>query len=261
MNRFLTTAICVGMLVALLAGVAGAGMNSGASARLYWLSGTSATAGLTTRNSTATPGTALVTLKGMASCRGVDLQIVVAALDGTHYPVCWQNGNYVPKPDGWKGTASTILPPLYATTLDGGKATPVTAKGGDMLFNDPNGYTPNQCGLIWYAVSAGVGKSRDVAKEYGVFGFQMTPDDGTVDPLSVPCHAVCISPNWRIGTGGYDTRNAVLVSDATNALDFVAFETGYRNLVYGDPTDFTLCPEVTTPASSNTWGKVKRMYR
>jgi hypothetical protein len=261
MRKFLTIAICVGMMATMLVGVAGAGLNSAASAHLYWLSAASSSGTvLASRTSVAPTAVGLVTLTGLASCRGIDLQIVIAATDAhTGYPLCWQNGAYTPKGDGWRQTTATILPPMYATTLDGGKATPVNAMSGNIIYQDPVNpqWTPNGCALIWFAQSAGVGKARSISREYGAFGFSIMPSTADED---LPCQPVCLNPNWRNGTGGHDNFNVLQLADAANALDFVAFAAGHKNLVYGD-SQMNGCPEVTTPASSNTWGQVKRMYR
>jgi len=270
MRKFLTIAICVGMMATMLVGVAGAGLNSAAVAHLYFLSATGSTAPLAARTSTAATAICVVTLTNMASARGADVQLVVSGLDGAGLPMCWQVGGYTPKIGGWKATNATNWAPLLSETLDGGAVTGVIAvKDGSYIdYHDAvqPSFTPNNCGLIWYSAAGSVGKSRSTTKEYGVFGFTMVPDDGTNDPASIPCIPVCIGANWRLGAGAHDTFWVMQVSDVNNATDFVPFYTlgsvQHRSLAYGVASyPDGGCPQVITPTSAKTWGGIKKLYR
>jgi hypothetical protein len=265
MRKFLTIAICVGMMATMLVGVAGAGLNAGALAHLYFMPSTGSTVPVPARTSTAATAICLVTVTGVSSARGADVQLIVSGLDTHGLPMCWQVGSYTGVKEGWRGKTVTVFAPLLGETVDGGAVTGVITINDASFIDYHDGtnptFTPNNCGLIQYSASGSVGKTRLTTKEYSVVGFTMTPDDGTNDPASIPCIPVCIGPNWRLGTGGHDGFWVMQVADANNVTDFVPFAAGNVNLVYGTTQYPGGCPEVITPATAKTWGMVKKLYR
>jgi hypothetical protein len=269
MRSFPIFGLFVAALSALSASAGQAGVNAGATARLYWMSAASSSGTpLTARNSVASTAAALVTVRGVTSVRGVELQIIVAALDRTGLPGCWQYASFFSRQGGWRTATSSVLPPLLSANnvADGDTAvrSVIPFKEGSTIdYHDPAHpqWTPNNCGLIWYQAFAPIsyGRIRNPSKEYAVIGFGITPD---TDPMEEPwCLPVCINPNLRIGYGDHDNVTAILIGDANKSLDLCPFENGYRNLVYGDASLYAGCPEVTTPATAATWGSVRRLYR
>lgn len=112
MKNLLRTAVCAALLIGTLAGLASAGQNAGAVARIYWL--TNNTLASVDRNSTSISATQklLVTVKGVNTFRGADVQLIANAMDASGLPLEWQGAIYTPKGGGWNTGSATIFPSI-----------------------------------------------------------------------------------------------------------------------------------------------------
>ncbi|HVP38892.1 MAG TPA: hypothetical protein VMS93_06865 [Candidatus Saccharimonadales bacterium] len=279
MTKFLTTLITVAVVCALAAGVACAGQNAGASARLYWMAGTAATSTSlgTVRNSTANTAIAEVTIKGSLGFKGEDIQLLINNLDGSGLPPAWQaftdgpaDGNYTcPAVTGKYTYASTTYPDVFfASPACTGVLVAQTASS--IVYNNTINpcLAPHNTGLIWLQAAAGVGQVRTATTEYGAICFKIVLNAGVTGDNTDPNGpmGVCIAANWRQpchDTTPGSTSSIMQTVDTAGKGDFFAYESGYDfltwhgELIPGSPP--TPCPAVT-PVKGTTWGQLKRLY-
>jgi hypothetical protein len=271
MKTLLRVFVCAAMLTMLAAGFASAGQNAGATARMYWLSATTATTGLASRDNSNTTVYGLVVVKGLNNFRGADVQLVINSLDASGLPEAWQaqsggpaDGCWTPKSGGWKTGTSTVWPNVFTAS----PALPGVAVGQDgtmkfALTGTSACVTPHDVGVIWLSQAGSAAVARTAAKEYGAFGFIMdfTVVPGLVGGPDNNPKGVCINSNWRLSCGVGEHGNVMAVVDSVSVKDFAAFDVGYEWLTWngalgGSPG----CP-TSTPVGRTTWGRFKHLYK
>ena len=87
MNMAATSWLALTLVLAMAASPAAAGQNAGATARMYWQVGTGS--GEASRNSTAATAQVVVTVRGIHSFKGADVQLRVQGCSGS-LPPAWQ---------------------------------------------------------------------------------------------------------------------------------------------------------------------------
>ncbi|HVP38893.1 MAG TPA: hypothetical protein VMS93_06870 [Candidatus Saccharimonadales bacterium] len=275
MSQLLKSLLAAAVVAALAAAPARAGPTAGASARLYWMAGTASNStALSGRNSTASVVYLQVTVRGLVTLRGEDIQLIVNSLDAGGLPPAWQatqdggpaGGNFSPRYHTW---AAATYPDIFSTP----PAVPnhvLGQTGGFILYQlavNPC-LTPHAVGLIWLEEAGAAGEPRGGAVEYGAYGFQMLLGTGccrgdNVDPAG-PI-GVCIAPNWRYPpcSDSYGARKMQLL-DTNLQLDLIPFEASYEWLTWHGELKPGSPPNpcwLVTPAQATSWGQIRRLYR
>ncbi|MBI5836293.1 MAG: hypothetical protein HZB25_03515 [Candidatus Eisenbacteria bacterium] len=252
MKNLLRTAVCAALLTATLAGMASAGQNAGATARIYWL--TNNTLASTDRNSTSVSATQklLVTVKGVNTFRGADVQLLANAMDASGLPLEWQGAIYTPKAGGWNTGSATVFPSI---ALASPSLSLSSSQTGDLYYGLTGTsacVTPHNVGTFWYSAAGAAGRARDTNIEYGVFGL-------VIDLSAVaPTPGVCINPNYRLPCGTGEQGNKIVIVDGNTLKDYCAFDLGYQWLTWSATGPG--CPDVT-PVQGTTWGKIRHLYK
>ena len=268
----LAARVALGML--LLPTAALAGLNPSATARMYWLEGN--TVASTSQNSTAATVKLLVTIKGVSSFRGGDVQLYVSGLDAG-LPDAWRvdpagcnYSNYTVRQGGFNGACAAIFPSIWsacAAPLQQAVTGVQTSQPGAMRFNDPiTCLTPHGLGFIWFSSAGAAGELRDPSKEYGFLGLELDLSGSEVscagDLASGDPQGTCVAPNYHVPCSV--PRGAVLaVVDAEAHLDYASFDSGHFPLVWHatplGPWNGGSCFSVL-PVGSRSWGELRRLY-
>lgn len=267
--------LLLGLMVAasaavLTAGIATAGLNAGATCRLYWQNGTNGTA-LAARDNVAAAANLLVTVKGVNNFQGSDVQIVINALDGNSPPAAWQfqTGGCADGAATFNvgGKGGATFKNIFSTAPAVAGVIP-TQNG--MSFNTLNCNTPNHVGLLWLSAAGAAGQARTAATEYGVWSinFDLTALDpadgvtpcagGAADPAGAK--GVCLNLNFRVPCNGPQQVGAIQLLDNNLAVDFATGDNGFTFITWNVGVLGSECPKVT-PVGPTTWGKLKKSYR
>ncbi|HVP39234.1 MAG TPA: hypothetical protein VMS93_08640 [Candidatus Saccharimonadales bacterium] len=285
MTKLLKTLFIVGVVCVLAASLASAGQNSGASAQLYWLSGSASNStALPSRNYTGNNAIVEVTLKGSLGFKGEDIQLLINGLDHEGVGDMWNGncGNYTcPAVSGTYTYAKFTYPDVFfASPACTGVLVAQTA-ATPVWHSDVNPcLAPNSTALIWLQAAAGVGKARVATTEYGAIGLKFimsgyyVPADPGPPPVPPGCPGgnddpagpvgICIAPNWRQPC--HDTAGGSRIMqtvDVSGKGDFVPYASGFEWLTWHGELEPGSPPNpcwLVTPAKTTTWGQIKRMY-
>jgi hypothetical protein len=255
-----------------------AGLNAGATARLYWLSST--TSASTSRVSTSHDMVmCLVTIKGVTSVRSADLQLSIngfspsgaAAPDGV--PPAWQgqaggpaDGAFSCQAGSWGSTGSvwrnlfTVSPRVPGLLT----LTPVYRYSGGIGADAC--VAPNGTAVIWFQAAGASGVARDPNVEYGLFVWTYELDGGLAGDSDDPNPSgVCIKPNYRLPCPAQERGNVMAIWDSTRTVDYIPFASGYQWLTWENSPQYpgspASCLNLTTPVAQPTWGRLRRLYR
>lgn len=243
-----------------------AGQNAGAVAHIYWQPYPKGR-GQESPCSFSAVTSFIVTLKGVRSFRGVDVQLALTARDFGPVPQAWQfqpggcaDGAASFQPGGWGGYYKNIFNAAPALT-----GTQVL--NNELLYATGSCETAHGLGLFHFSSTAPSGVARDPAVEYAVWGVAVdltAADPATGDPcaggIADPAgpRGVEIHPQIRIPCD--DNQAVVLVVDADSSVDRVPIPGptvfGYSLTWYGDDLSCGF-----SPVPKKTWGWLKRVYR
>jgi len=267
MSKLLKIALAAALAVCVVTSLATAGLNAGATAKLYWTTGTT---GLTIRESTSATPELVVTVKGVSNVAGADVQLLLNSLDGLPVPECWL-GNGTGGCADTSGTCTiTHLSGFTYQKLFGSNTVTTTQEGMYYNFTDNPCLTPHGVALIWFSGAIPTGISRTTTVEYGIFQASFD-QSGTGGTWGVGCpgdlgnspRAVCINANFRQPCmGSYQLGAKMDLVDNNLDEDFAPFVAGYQWLTWeaSQIAHGTSCPDVT-PSQKSTWGSLRRLYR
>ncbi len=268
MRKVLLGFLVAAGLAALTAGMAFAGLNSGAVAHLYW-QGTPTGTGLAARDNTSGTPNILVTVTGLVEIRGADVQILINALDGNGPPPAWQfqlggcSEGFATYNVGGKSAAKNAF--NVAPSVLG-----VVASQNSFNFNTGDCRTNNHTGLFWLSAAGANGGTRTPATEYNLWSINLDLATGVEADGVTPCaggasdpagpKGVCLNLNFRVPCNGPQLAEGLELIDGSLAQDFVAAPVGNQFLTWNVGLLAAQCPKVT-PLSGTTWGRLKKSYR
>ncbi len=255
-----------------------AGQNAGAIAHVYWQAFPRGR-GLESPCSYSAVTSFIITVKGVSSFRGADVQLMMASRSGL-VPAAWQfqaggcaEGAASFQPGGWGGHYRNIFttPPAMAGTQ---------LAHNEMTFNNGSCETAHGTGFFHLSATAPTAVTRDPNIEYAVWGVavDLTATDpstgdpcegGAADPLGPV--SVFISPRLQIPCNGL-REQAMTVLDADSATDMAFYPTLPKqiySLGWMDAPGINCdnCPDYYfmgcgfTPVPKKTWGWLRRVYR
>lgn len=172
----------------LLLGVAAfahAGLNAGAEARLYWQSTSNGT-GLAARDNTSSAPNLLVTVKGLKSLRGVEVQLFINSFDGAGVPAAWhmESGGCA---DGFATFNPGGRGGLYPNVFNDSVAVPgLHVVENTMLLGTGDCRTHHGIGQFHLAAVGEAGSARNPSREYAIWSINFDLANST-DSLGVPC--------------------------------------------------------------------------
>jgi hypothetical protein len=259
---FMLTAVA-GLCLCLAADVAYPGLNAGATARIYWLTANSTAS--TSQSSTSALPKLLITVKGVSSFRGADVQLWEGDDEGVGLPAYLQTqaggcaeGYDSPRGGGFNSGSAATWPSIFSADPPVPELS--VSRPGSLLYNTADCWAPSPWGMIWYSASGSAGVAREPATEYGVFGLTLVVDYDCMDPPGWPKPA-WIWPVCRQSCHSGCMGSAIAITDANGAVDYVPFEAGYGHLTLGYAFPDTRWFACTTPVAPATWGSVRRLYR
>lgn len=211
-----------------------AGLNSGAVARLRWV----APGGVGDPNRASFGGRPklVVTVQGVSSFQGADVQILASAVDGLALPDAWlgngtggcNEGNFTFSVGG----SGVAYPNIFTAAPAVG---PVLASQNGESYNQGGCANPPGRGLFWISAAGPAGKARNPAVEYAVWSVALdlrgTAQGGPVDcegDLGDPSgpRPVVLTANFRIPCNGAHQGLGIEVLDANLQTDFLPFVDG-----------------------------------
>jgi len=239
-----------------------AGLNAGATAQLYWQVG-NGPASASNVTSSSTPQL-LVTLKGLRSIWGADVQLLITGCTGA-VPPAWQfqsggcNDGYATFYVGGRGgtypSAFSASPPVQGLIWS----------QNNEYFNAPNCLTPHGTAMLWLSAAGAGGQPRDPGVEYGIWAVyfdltQTTCAGGPADPGGAA--PIGIVPNYRAPCNDVLRGSVMAVLDADGVIDYVPFPMIPGGSLLWDISDFCACyPGFCDPVKTQSWGNLRRMYR
>jgi hypothetical protein len=265
---FMLTAVA-GLCLCLAADVAQPGLNAGASAHIYWI---------TSSNTASTIGTSyegyprcLITVKGVRSFRGAEVQAWVQACDLGELAAAWQAqpGGCAEGADrayggGFHSGSATLFPSIL--TADPPVAALDVSRPGSMFYGPGDCWARSRTATIWYSALGAAGVTRNPTIEYGVFGYTLYLTSGCEGGLDSPSAPACvwIWPMLRQSCHSGCKGNVIAITDANGDVDYAPFAPLGRYLSWwGSPGvgDMGYLYDCTTPVAPATWGSVRRLYR
>jgi hypothetical protein len=264
MTKFLKITAAVALVSVAAASFASAGLNSAATAQMYWQTGSTGAA-IAARDNVAAQCQLVVTAKGLTNFAGCDVQLLINALDGGAVPASWQGqqggcaeGFITGYPGGRGGTifrnAFTTAPAVPG---------PLASQNGE-FYNTGDCKTPHGVALLWLSDAGGAGVARTNTLEYALWAVNFDLLN-SVDPVDgvTPCddgRGVCINPNLRLPCSDSQRGAVVETLDGNFNVDFPAFVAGKTFLTHGAGAAGGSCPGVTSSKTS-TWGTLKKLYK
>ncbi len=239
-----------------------AGLNAGGVARLRWVG----TGGLGDSNRASFGGRPklVVTVQGVSSFQGADVQILASAVDGNALPDAWLGNGTGGCNDGnftfALGGSGVAYPNIFNTAPAVG---PVVASQNGESYNQGGCANPPGLGLFWLSAAGPAGKARNPAVEYAVwsvaFDLRGVAQGGPVDcsgDLSDPAgtRPILLTSNFRIPCNGPHQGLGIEVLDANLQTDFLPFVDGTGLLGWETdsiPTHPDLTPPVVTVVHPN----------
>ena len=270
MKRMIRVVLAGCVCLAVGAGSAAAGLNASATAALYWQDAQTGALASTQGTGVGTPQL-VVTVKGVSSFRGADVQLLVSGQSGGAVPAAWQcqsggcNESGVSFYIGGHGG----LPNAFTSA----PAVPgVAVSQNEELYATGTCATPHNFGLLWLTAAGAAGGARNPATEYAVWAVKFDlrgtagggPSDCDGDYLHTPM-GVCIVANERIPCNDIQRGSVMAVLDGNDAIDYAPFA---YSKAYLEWWQFCTCyygymydPNCSVPVKPNTWGALRRLYR
>ena len=277
MSKWVRICTVGALALAVTAATATAGLNSAATAKMYWQTGTTGAA-IAARDNTNGTCQLVVTCTGINNFAGVDVQLLVNSLDKSGPPPAWQ-GNSGGCAEGFIGSAATSV----GTPGGRGNATSGVFKNvflqapavagplasqNTMFFNTGDCKTPHNVALLWLSDAGGAGVTRNPATEYAMWSIAFDLANST-DIGGNPCvggasdpngpKGVCIAANVRVPCTDPQRGQAIELLDGNFNVDFPPFLAGFGYITWNSGAQGSECPNAT-PAARTTWGQLKKAY-
>lgn len=257
MSKLLKLAVAAAALCSLAAGVAVAGQNAGATAKMYWV--TTGNAKAAYRDETQCTPKLVITVTGVNSIRGANCQVDVNGLAGT-LPPSWQaQSGGCADGAGAFAVARSGFPTGVTSVWAGG--TGLADGQSSLYYNAGNCLTPHGTGLIWCETAGTTGVAKTATTEYGLYTVTMDQSSGLcAGDCSNGALGVCLNLYLRDPCPTPTTNgNYIQLLDGPLQIDRCTVVPGFTNLTWKAGAS-TNCPAVTR-ATTSSWGTLKASYR
>lgn len=246
-----------------------AGLNSAATAQIYWQVGSTG-AGRPSQDDTTSTPQLVITASGVNNIMGADVQIHYWSLRlDRAMPPAWQfqSGGcaegaaqfHVGGRGGFYPNIFSSIPAVSGLATVQNQAQFAT---GDCL-------TPHNSGLLWLSTLGAVGRDRNPLSEYAVWAvsFDLRPPSsgggancagGPADPRGPV--GICLHPDHRVPCNDPPREGVIELFDGNSEVDIIPFAGGRSVLTWNSGNSGALCGS-ETPARRTTWGTLKRMFR
>ena len=241
-----------------------AGLNAGAVAKLYWLTGANAKAAY--RDETGCTPKLMVTASGLHNFRGANVQIQLGSDSGA-LPPSWQFQSGGCASAGQATLARSGFATGVPSAWDG--ATGVADAQSAMYFNFSTCLTPNGIAVIWLQ-SAGVsGVNKSPTTEYGLYVVSVDQSSSacagscadSAGPAGVCFNLFLKDPCPKTTTSGV----FIQVLDGNLDVDNCPVTAGFSFLAWNsasnDISQMSGKCYIAGAVRSTTWGQLRKSYR
>lgn len=267
MNKLLKIGMGVLAITALSAGLACAGTNPAVQANLYWLVANSGACPVVSNGDLNCAGTTdpklIVTVKGLNTVRGWDVQLIVEGSGGA-LPASWQaqsGGCAASRFNSTNGSGFNNCYNAASLWISG------LAQGQAAMYFNNSCLAPGGVALLWLEAAGaaydGVTNGPiDPNEEIGLTSFDLDQSGGTIGAGKCAGNCthgnspVCIYPWYRVPCDSPNRGFSAAILDANGNVDQAPFNPLHRYLTYNAPFN-PACP-TGTAVRTTTWGALKK---